>query len=96
VIWFYLLADGQDTNGNGKVEDGTFFSNVRRRHIHRDFLTRKFEVIVFESGLDALLTFPYGIIGQTDEVKIDADDQIDFNCDGGGMDSEDGTGIGFD
>jgi hypothetical protein len=54
------------------------------------------ELVVAKSSLDALMAFSNGDIWQTNQMKINANIDVNFDLNGGGRNAKYGTGVGFD
>ena len=89
-----LLADGEDSDGDGKIETRPFLLHVGGREIDGGAAEDVFEAAVFDGGLDAVAGFLDRRVGQPDnDDRRQSPPCINFDFDRIGIDTEDRCGV---
>ena len=85
-----LLRRQHDADGNRKIIRRAFFSNVRRREIDGDAISRESEAGVADGGADTLFGLLDGGIRQADDVEPrHSRGDVDLDLDDGAFEADD-------
>src|SRR5680860_1773822 len=85
IIRLNLSRCGQNAQRQGQIVSGTFLSQVGGSQIECYLFTWNPIAIVQKSRRNTVITFLYGIVGQTDQMVADTGIDVDLNSYGCGL-----------